>query len=88
MVEESHSSPTQRRISQCDILDDPLKLCEALRSKDTSKWEAAMQEEYDLLMASGTWESTKLPKDHKSVGCKWVFPTKKDAAYEIIRCKA
>ena len=36
------------------LLDDHLNLCEALRSEDASKWEAAMQEEYDLLMANGT----------------------------------
>lgn len=31
-----------------------MNLCEALRSKDTSKWEAAIQEEYDSFMANGT----------------------------------
>jgi histone deacetylase 1/2 len=28
------------------------------------------------------------PKDHKSVGCKWVFRIKKDAWSEIVRYKA
>jgi hypothetical protein len=37
-------------------LDDPLNLCDAMRSEDASKWEAAMQEEYGSLMANGTWE--------------------------------
>jgi hypothetical protein len=37
-------------------LDDPLNLCDAMHSKDASKWEAAMQEEYGPLMANGTWE--------------------------------
>ena len=70
------------------LLDDPLNLCEALRSEDASKWEAAMQEEYDSLMANSTWELTNLPKDRKSVGCKWVFRTKNDALGEIVRYKA
>ena len=57
------------------LLDDPLNLCEALKSEDVSKWEAVMQKEYNSVMANGTWELTKLPKDHKSVGWKWVFCT-------------
>ena len=52
------------------LLDDPLSLCEALRSESASKWNTVMQKEYDSLMANGTWELTKLPDDHKSVGCK------------------
>jgi hypothetical protein len=40
------------------LLDNPLNLCEVLRSEDTSKWEVAMQEEYDSLMVNITWELT------------------------------
>ena len=69
-------------------LDDPLNVCEAMSSEDASKWEAAMQEEYDSLMANGTWELAPLPKGRKSVGCKWVFRTKKDASGEVVRHKA
>jgi hypothetical protein len=28
------------------------------------------------------------PKDHKNVGCKWVFCTKKDASGHIVKHKA
>jgi hypothetical protein len=35
------------------LLDDHLNLYKALRSKDTSKWKAAMQEEYDSLITNG-----------------------------------
>jgi len=68
--------------------DDPLNLCEAMRSEDASKWEVAMQEEYASLIAYGTWELAPLPKDRKSVGCKWVFRTKRDASGNIVRHKA
>ena len=34
------------------FLDDLLNLCKVLRSKDTSKWDAAMQKKYDLFMAN------------------------------------
>ena len=32
-----------------------------------------MQEECESLMPKGTWELVALPKDCKSVGCKWIF---------------
>jgi hypothetical protein len=57
-------------------------------SEDASKWEAAMQKEYGSLMANGTWELVPLPKERKSVGCKWVFRTKRDASGHIVRHKA
>jgi hypothetical protein len=69
------------------LMDDPLNLCEAMRSEDASKWETAMQEEYDSLMANGTWELSTLPKGRKSVVYKWVFRTKHDASGNIIRYK-
>ena len=46
-----------------------------------------MQEEYDLLMGNDRCELTKLPKDRKNVGCKWVFCTKNNVLGEIVRCK-
>ncbi len=58
-----------------------------MHSEDASKWEAAMQEEYASLMANDTWELVPLPKDCKSVGCKWVFSTKRDASGHIVRHK-
>jgi hypothetical protein len=69
-------------------LDDPLNLCDAMHSEDASKWEAAMQEEYGSFMANGMWELVPLSKDRKSVGCKWVFRTKRDASGHIVRHKA
>jgi hypothetical protein len=59
-----------------------------MRSEDASKWEAAMQEEYGSFMANGMWELVPLPKDRKSVGCKWVFHIKRDASGHIVRHKA
>ena len=70
------------------LINEPQSLSEAIRSGDASKWEVAMQEEYDSLIANGTWELTPLPKDHKTVSCKWVFCTKKDANGVVVRHKA
>lgn len=47
-----------------------------------------MQKEYDFLMTNGTWELVLLPKGRKSVGCKWMFCTKKYATGEVVHYKA
>ena len=67
---------------------DPSTVEEAMRSADASKWEQAMQAEYASLMSKGTWELAPLPTDRKSVGCKWVFCTKRDASGSVVRYKA
>ena len=63
-------------------------MSEAGRGVDASKWEVAMQEEYESLMGKGTWELAALPNDRKSVGCKWVFRTKRDVLGQVVRYKA
>ena len=39
-------------------------------------------------MANGIWELTPLPKNYQSVGCKYVFCTKRDASGNVMRYKA
>jgi hypothetical protein len=86
---KNHSLPQQDvELANVATLEDPLNVCKAMRSEDASKWEAAMQEEYDSLMANGTWELDALSKRRKSVACKWVFRRKKDASGEVVRYKA
>jgi hypothetical protein len=70
------------------ILDDLLNLYKALKSKDASKEEVAMQKNYDLLMANDIWEMTNLLKYRKNVGRKYVLFTKKNAWSIIVRYKA
>jgi hypothetical protein len=81
-------SQHERERANVAFMDDPLNLCEAMRSEDASKWKTAMQEEYDSLMANGMWELSTLPEGRKSIGCKWVFRTKHNASDNIIRYKA
>lgn len=69
-------------------VSDPCTLNEALNSSDARQWEQAMDEEYEAHMLNGTWELAPLPKDRKSVGCKWVFRTKRDANGQVLRYKA
>nr|GEX00430.1 ribonuclease H-like domain, reverse transcriptase, RNA-dependent DNA polymerase [Tanacetum cinerariifolium] len=48
----------------------------------------SMQVEIDSINKHNTWKLTTLPKDHKAIGLKWVFKTKKDANGEILKYKA
>jgi hypothetical protein len=52
------------------FVDDPLNLCEAMRSDDASKWETGMQEEYNLFVANEMWELSTLPEGRRSIGYK------------------
>jgi len=47
-----------------------------------------MKEEMDSLEKNKTWELVKLPKDRKTVGCKWVFKLKKGVDGKVERYKA
>lgn len=52
------------------FLDDLLNLYKALKSKDSSKWEAKFQKKYNLFEDIGMWKLTIFPKDCKIVRCK------------------
>ncbi|KAJ0590430.1 putative RNA-directed DNA polymerase [Helianthus annuus] len=52
------------------------------------KWIEAMKAELDSINKNNTWSLTELPRDHKAIGLKWVFKTKKDANGNIVRHKA
>ena len=85
----NHILPQQHE-DQANVafLGDPSTLGEVLSCEDASKWELAMQEEYKALIDKGTWELASLPPKRSSVGCKWVFSTKRDALGHIVRYKA
>ena len=41
-----------------------------------SKWRLVVQEEMNALLKNRTWEIVDLPKEKKTMGCKWVFTIK------------
>ena len=65
----------------------PRNLSEAIELNDANEW-LVMQEEYESLIANGTWELIPLPKGCKDVKCKWVFHTKKDANSVVMHFRA
>nr|GEU74035.1 zinc finger, CCHC-type [Tanacetum cinerariifolium] len=52
------------------------------------KWIEAMEIKLDSINKNNTWTLTTLPPDHKAIGLKWVYKTKRDAEGKIIKYKA
>eukprot|EP00253_Pinus_taeda_P036406 PITA_36406 len=50
---------------------------EVVESSKSEKWKAAMKDEMMALGNNGTWDLVELPKDKKTMGCKWVFKLKR-----------
>ncbi|TQD90539.1 hypothetical protein C1H46_023885 [Malus baccata] len=53
-----------------------------------SHWRAAMQDEYNALINTGTWSLVPSHPSQNVVGCKWVFRIKKNPDGTIDRYKA
>ncbi|KAK9217910.1 hypothetical protein WN943_006540 [Citrus x changshan-huyou] len=70
------------KISQIPI---PKTIKEALDHPD---WKLAVLEEMNALKKNGTWEIVDLPKEKKTVGCKWVFTLKCNVDGCVERYKA
>ena len=67
---------------------DPTSFEEAMRSTYSSKWLEAMQDKMRSMSTNGIWELEIIPKGAKTVGCKWVYKTKRDSEGNIERYKA
>ncbi len=52
------------------------------------KWDSAMDEKMAALDANVTWELVALPKDKKTIGCKWVYKVKHNTDGFVSRYKA
>ena len=47
-----------------------------------------MELEFQSLIENKTWELVPLPKDRKSIGCKWIYKIKYNADGSVERYKA
>ena len=56
--------------------NEPRNYSEAVTCAESSQWSIAMIEEIESLHKNQTWDLVKLPKDKKTVGCKWIFKKK------------
>jgi hypothetical protein len=61
---------------------------QAMSCKESELWYDAMKEEMNSIKSKKVWDLVVLPNGAKSIGCKWVFNTKKDSLGNIERYKA
>ena len=67
---------------------DPTSFEEAMRSAHSSEWLKAMEEEMRSMSNNQVWDLEEIPKGAKTVGCKWVYKTKRDSRGNVERHKA
>ena len=72
-------------VLQLSSVSIPSKMQEALTD---ARWTKAMEEEMAALEKNATWDIVPLPKEKKTVGCRWVFVIKHKADGTIERYKA
>jgi hypothetical protein len=68
--------------------DEPLCYQEAVKGSNNDKWKEAMKDEMKALERNVTWDLVELPRDMKTVGCKWVYKLKKGVDDKVERYKA
>ena len=59
-----------------------------MRSRYSSKWQAAMEDEMRSMNSNKVWDLQEISKEAKTVGCKWVYKTKRDSKRNIEIYKA
>ncbi|RDY04531.1 hypothetical protein CR513_11749, partial [Mucuna pruriens] len=67
--------------------DDPINFCQAIQSSNSKKWIDAMKDELKSMQDNDIWDLVELPEDVKTIGCKWIFKTKKYSKGNIDRYK-
>ncbi|RVW79242.1 Retrovirus-related Pol polyprotein from transposon TNT 1-94 [Vitis vinifera] len=68
--------------------NDPESFSQAMSCKESELWYNAMKDEMSSMKCNDVWDLVKLPNGAKTIGCKWVFKTKKDSLGNIERYKA
>lgn len=71
-----------------DAVCNPSTVEEALKSRESKEWRAAMQAEYDTLQKNSTWKLIEKPQGKNVIGCKWVFTCKRRADGTVEKYKA
>ena len=56
--------------------DDLRSYKEGMTSYDALLWKKAINSEIESIMHNHTWEIVDLPRDAKTISCKWIFKKK------------
>ncbi|WKA11122.1 hypothetical protein VitviT2T_028652 [Vitis vinifera] len=79
-------------LQECDYNigaeNDLESLSQAMSCKESELWYNAMKDEMSSMKCNDVWDLVELPNGAKTIGCKWVFKTKKDSLGNIERYKA
>ncbi|RVW72869.1 Retrovirus-related Pol polyprotein from transposon TNT 1-94 [Vitis vinifera] len=79
-------------LQECDYNigaeNDPESFSQAMSCKESELWYNAMKDEMSSMKCNDVWDLVELPNGVKTIGCKWVFKTKKDSLGNIERYKA
>ncbi|RVW64595.1 Retrovirus-related Pol polyprotein from transposon TNT 1-94 [Vitis vinifera] len=79
-------------LQECDYNigaeNDPESFSQTMSCKESELWYNAMKDEMSSMKCNDVWDLVELPNGAKTIGCKWVFKTKKDSLGNIERYKA
>ncbi|WKA00618.1 hypothetical protein VitviT2T_018956 [Vitis vinifera] len=79
-------------LQECDYNigaeNDSESFSQAMSCKESELWYNAMKDEMSSMKCNDVWDLVELPNGVKTIGCKWVFKTKKDSLGNIERYKA
>ena len=67
---------------------DPVTYKDAISCEHSDLWLDAMQDELQSMRHNGVWDLVKLPAGHRTIGCKWVYKTKRDSKGKVEKFKA
>ena len=71
-----------------NIENEPSNIEEAIKSRDTTFWKEAINDEMESIMFKNTWILVDLPSGFKPIGCKWIFKKKMKFDGSIDKYKA
>lgn len=71
-----------------EIIDKPMTYSEAMSDDERPKWMAALKEQIDAVIASGTLKSSKLPAGRRAISTKFIFKRKLGVDGTVKRHKA
>ena len=61
------------------VANDLESFSQVMSSKESNLWYNAMKDEMDSMSSNPVWDLVELPNGVKTIGCRWVFKTKKDS---------
>ena len=68
-------------------VSDPTTYKEAIVSPQSNFWINAKKDEMTSMSQNKVWSLVDLPYGCRSIGCKWMFKTKRDAKGQVERYK-